>query len=305
VTSDENTIPKESAVPQFDPDRISGRAKAADNDETRRAIALADTPAARALKFKLAAAYRMLADRGFDEGVAGHISVRVPDAPEYFWVNPFGMLFEEITADRLVLVNEQGEILTGWPLINYAGFCIHSAVHQARPDVHCIVHSHPPAGTTFSTLGRELQMLEQVTCSFFEDHVVYQEYEGVVIDPSLARGIVDALGNRRAAILVNHGLLTCGHSIEQAMTDFIDLERACDINLRALATGQELSVVPEASARQAKAVYTQPMRWGFTWQALIRQLSRRIDTPFAPEGWGGMAGIPSAEQFRYSLEHPQ
>lgn len=288
---------------QIDPARITGRAQAPDNDETRRAIELADTPESRELKFKLAAAYRMLADRGFDEGVAGHISVRVPGAPDYFWVNPFGLLFEEVTAEQLVLVNEQAEIVTGWPLINYAGFCIHSAIHQARPDVNCIVHSHPPAGTTFSTLGQELKMLEQVTCSFYQDHVVYQEYEGVVIDPSLARGIVDSLGECRAAILVNHGLLTCAGSIEQAMTDFIDLERACDINLRALATGQELKEVPAESALQAKAVYTSPMRWPFAWQALIRQLSRHIETPFAPESWGGMAGIPTAEMFRLSLEN--
>jgi len=288
---------------QIDPARITGRAQAPDNEETRRAIELADTPESRELKFKLAAAYRMLADRGFDEGVAGHISVRVPDAPGYFWVNPFGLLFEEVTAEQLVLVNEQAEIVTGWPLINYAGFCIHSAIHQARPDINCIVHSHPPAGTTFSTLGQQLKMLEQVTCSFYQDHVVYQDYEGVVIDPSLARGIVDSLGECRAAILVNHGLLTCAGSIEQAMTDFIDLERACDINLRALATGQELREVPQESALQAKSVYTSPMRWPFSWQAMIRQLERRIKTPFAPESWGGIAGIPSAEMFRHSLEN--
>lgn len=288
---------------EVDPARINGRAMAPDTEENRRAIELADTPAARELKFKLAAAYRMLADRGFDEGVAGHISVRVPEAPDYFWVNPFGLLFEEVTAEQLVLVNEQGEILTGWPILNYAGFCIHSAIHQARPDVNCIVHSHPPAGTTFSTLGQELRMLEQVTCSFFQDHVVYEEYEGVVIDPSLATGIVDSLGDKRAAILVNHGLLTCAPSVEQAMTDFIDLERACDINLRAMATGQELKEVPVESALQAKAVYTSDRRWAFAWQALIRQLDRRTTTPFAPPSWGGMAGIPTAEMFRHSLEN--
>lgn len=286
----------------IDPARISGRAVAPDSEETRHAIAAADTPAARELKFKLAAAYRMLADRGFDEGVAGHISVRVPDAPGYFWVNPFGLLFEEVTADQLVLVSEQGEIVSGWPLMNYAGFCIHSAIHQARPDVHCIVHSHPPAGTAFSTLGQELRMLEQVTCSFYEDHVVYEEYEGVVIDPSLARGIVETLGSRRAAILVNHGLLTCAGSIEQAMTDFIDLERACEINLRALASGQELREVPVESALQAKSVYTNDMRWSFSWQALIRQLARRTETPWAPESWGGIGGVPTAEMFRQSLQ---
>lgn len=281
--------------------RISGRAQAPDTEESRNAIAAADTAEARELKFKLAAAYRMLADRGFDEGVAGHISVRVPGAPGYFWVNPFGLLFEEITADQLPLVSEQGEIVSGWPVINYAGFCIHSSIHKARPDVNCIVHSHPPAGTAFSALGQELHMLEQVTCSFYEDHVVYEEYEGVVIDPSLATGIVETLGDRRAAILVNHGLLTCATSVEQAMVDFIDLERACDMNLRALATGRELKVVPRESALQAKSVYTTPMRWSFAWQALVRQLDRRVSTPYAPASWGGVAGVPTVEMVRQSM----
>ncbi|MEO2033299.1 MAG: class II aldolase/adducin family protein [Planctomycetaceae bacterium] len=287
----------------IDPARISGRAKAPDSDETRRAMAAADTATARELKFKLAAAYRMLADHGLDTGVAGHISVRVPDAPDYFWVNPFGLLFEEVTAEQLVLVNKQGEIVTGWPLMNYAGFCIHSAIHHARPDVNCIVHSHPPAGTTLSALGVELKMLDQGTCSFYEDHVVYQDYEGIVIDPSLATGMVQSLGDRRAAILVNHGLLTCASSIEQAMTDFIDLERACEINLRALATGQDLREVPDESARQAKSVLTNPMRWAFSWQALIRQLDRRTTVPFAPSSWGGVAGIPGVEMIRQSLQN--
>ncbi len=288
-------------MPQVDPTRIRGRALAAPSEENRRAIELADTPEARELKFKLAAAYRMLAMRGLDEGVAGHISLRVPGAPNYFWVNPFGLLFDEVRADQLALVNEQGEIVDGWPLINYAGFCIHSAIHQARPDVNCAVHSHSPSGTAFSALGAELQMLDQVTCSFFEDHVVYDEYEGVVIDPALATGIVDALADKRAAILVNHGLLTCAESIEQAVTDFIDLERSCEINLRALATGQPLTIVPDDAARQAQKVYTQDTRWSFMWQAYIRQLSRQTDE-FAPSGWGGPNAIPNAGQLRMALQ---
>lgn len=287
-------------MPPVDPTRISGRRMAADTPESHHAREMANTPQARELKFKLAAAYRMLADRGLDEGVAGHISVRVPGAPEYFWVNPFGLLFDEITADQLPLINEQGEIVEGWPLINNAGFCIHAAIHHARPEVDCAVHSHSPAGTAFSALGVELKMLDQVACSFFEDHVVYDEYEGVVIDPSLAKGIIASLGNKRAMILVNHGLLTAAPTIEQAMTDFIDLERSCEINLRALATGQPLRIVPDDAARQARAIYTQPTRWSFMWQAYIRQLARRTGE-FAPEGWGGKAGVPTAEMLRQAL----
>jgi len=140
---------------------------APDTAENRRAIELADLPEARRMKVKLAAAYRILARRGMDESVAGHISLRVPGAPDCFWVNPFGLLFKEVTADNLALVNERGEILGGWPLVNFAGFCIHSAIHQARPDVHCAVHVHSPAGTAFSALGQAIEPLDQVACSFF------------------------------------------------------------------------------------------------------------------------------------------
>ncbi len=124
-----------------------------------------------------------------------------------------------------------------------------------------------------------------------------------MIDPSLAQGIVETLGSRRAAVLVNHGLLTCAGTIEQAMTDFIDLERACEINLRALATGREPKVVPHESAVQARAVYTNDSRWAFSWQAMIRQLQRHTTTPWAPAAWGGLAGIPTVEMFRQSLEN--
>ncbi|MCA9027872.1 MAG: class II aldolase/adducin family protein [Planctomycetaceae bacterium] len=275
--------------------------KAPDDDVKRRVLELADTPEARELKFKLAAAYRMLADRGLDEGVAGHISLRVPGAPDHFWVNPFGVLFEEITADQLVIVNEKGQIVDGWPLINRAGFMIHSAIHQARPDVNCAVHSHSPAGSAFSSLGVELKMLDQVTCSFFEDHSVYNEYEGVVVNEQMAGGIVKAVGNNRACILVNHGLITCASTIEQAMTDFIDLERSCEINLRALATGQPLVEVPPLAARQVKSIYVTDRRWPFMWQAYIRQLSRRTQTEFAPISWGGVAGVPTTEMVRMNL----
>lgn len=275
--------------------------KAPDDEVKRRVLELADTPVARELKFKLAAAYRMLADRGLDEGVAGHISLRVPGAPDHFWVNPFGVLFEEITADQLVIVNEKGQIVDGWPLINLAGFMIHSAIHQAREDVNCAVHSHSPAGSTFSALGIELKMLDQVTCSFFEDHSVYNEYEGVVVNEQMAGGIVKAVGTNRACILVNHGLITCASTIEQAMTDFIDLERSCELNLRALSTGQPLIEVPPEAARQVKSIYVTDRRWPFMWQAYIRQLTRRIDTDFAPASWGGLAGVPTTEMVRMNL----
>lgn len=257
-----------------------------DNEEERRRIEeIVDRPEARRARVKLAAAYRIIALRGLDDGIAGHISLRVPGAPGYFWVNPFGLFFREVTADNLVVVNAKGEIVLGGPIVNYAGFCIHSAIHEARPDVHCAVHTHPPAGSSYSALGQRLEPLDQTGCSFFEDHAVYCEYDGIVLSAGQAHGIVQALGDKRALILANHGLLTCAATVEQALIDMLDLERTCAVNLRALATGRPVRPVPPEAARQVRSVLTRPERFPFLWMPLMREL-RRVQSDFDPHGWG-------------------
>ncbi len=267
-----------------DPTSIMYDRAADPSAEKERVVALANTPAARHERVKLAAAYRMLALRGLDDGVAGHISMRVPGAPSYFWVNPFGKLFSEVTADNLVLVDHHGGIVDGGVMINYAGFCIHSAIHQARAEVHCACHTHPPAGSAYSALGLLLDPLDQTGCSFFEDHALYSEYTGIVLGDGQAEAIVRAVGTRRALILANHGLLTAASSIEQALIDMLDMERTCQVNLRAMATGRALQVVPADEARQARSVLTQPGRYPFQWAALVRWLDRH-ETDYNP--WPG------------------
>lgn len=264
-----------------DPTVILHERQSTDAEEKSRVIELANTPQAREERVKLAAAYRMLARRGLDDGIAGHISLRVPGAPEYFWVNPFGLLFSEVRADNLVIVNKHGEIIDGGAMINLAGFRIHSAIHQARPDVNCAVHTHPPAGSAYSCLGMLLEPLDQTGCSFFEDHALYAEYTGIVIEESQAADIVEALGDKRALILANHGLLTCAASVEQALIDMLDLERTCAVNLRALASGRILYPTPPDSARQSRSVLTQPGRYPFQWAALVRELDR-YETDYNP-----------------------
>lgn len=270
---------------------ISHTARASQGEERERVLALANTQEAKRERVKLAAAYRILARKGLDDGIAGHISLRVPGAPHYFWVNPFGKFFSEVTGDNLVLVNERGEIVDGGPMINFAGFCIHSAIHRTRPDVNCACHTHPPAGTAFAALGLDLEPLDQVGCSFFEDCVLHREYGGVVLDHDYAQGIADALGEKRALVLQNHGLLTCGASVEQALVDMLDLERTCNVNLRAYATGKPVQPVPPAGARQAREVYRQPMRYPFHFAALIRWLNQ-YETDYDP--WFGGDCLGSA-----------
>jgi ribulose-5-phosphate 4-epimerase/fuculose-1-phosphate aldolase len=265
----------------LDPTRILQQTTAADSQERLRVIEMANTPEARELRVKLAAAYRILARKGLDDGIAGHISLRIPGAPEYFWVNPFGMLFSEVRADNLPIVNHDGEIIDGWPVINRAGFCIHSAIHRARPDVNCAVHTHPPAGSAYSALGILLDPLDQTGCSFFEDHALYSEYTGIVIEENQAGSIVDALGDRRALILANHGLLTAAATVEQALIDMLDMERTCAVNLRVLATSIQPQIPPAEIVRQSRTVLTQPGRYPFQWQALVRELDR-FETDYDP-----------------------
>ena len=273
-------------------------------EEQKRLLELADSPEARKLKVKTAAGYRLLAKYGLDQGIAGHISVRVPGAPDCFWVNPFGLQFSQVTAANLAMVSHRGELIGGWPLVNYAAFCIHGAIHLARSDVDCAVHTHSPAGSAFSALNMLLEPLDQVCCSFFEDHAIYSEYDGIVTDLGQTRGIVDALGDKRALILANHGLVTCAKTIEQAVIDMIDFDRSCDINLRAMATGRKLQRVPVEAARQARQIQTVPARWPFQWPNLIIELNQQSQD-YDPHGWLPSNEVPTAERLRATLEQGQ
>ena len=170
------------------------------------------------LKARLALAFRIFARSGFEEGVAGHITVRDPIDPTSFWVNPFGRAFALMRSRDLLRVSHDGQILNHGAtdrLLNTAAYRIHSAVHTARPDVMCAAHSHSLAGRTFCSLGRELDMLTQDSCAFYNDHAVYRSFNGVVLAEEEGRNVAAALGDKKAALLQNHGLLTVGKTIEE------------------------------------------------------------------------------------------
>jgi ribulose-5-phosphate 4-epimerase/fuculose-1-phosphate aldolase len=250
------------------------------------------------LRRKLAAAFRIIAHRQMDDGIAGHISVRVPGAPGEFWVNPLGMLFEEITADDLLRVNHQGQILSGrHRYYNRAGFCIHSAIHQKRPDVNAICHTHPPKGTAFSALGIPMKILDQTACAFHRDQAVFTKYTGVVTEPELAEELSDALGEMRVAILQNHGILTCASTIEQAVVDMLDMERTCELNLLAMKAG-EIREIPDEVAEATKSTFVSPGRIRLEWQARVRQIER-IDPHYAGSRHrASLDGPPSSSRHR-------
>jgi ribulose-5-phosphate 4-epimerase/fuculose-1-phosphate aldolase len=188
-------------------------------------------------KQRLAAGFRIFGKFGFDEGVAGHITARDPEHLDHFWVNPLGTPFSHIRTSDLIRVNEQGEVVEGDGILNTAAFAIHSAVHAARPDVIAAAHSHSIYGKSWSALGRLLDPLTQDACAFYEDHALFDDYTGVVLDPDEGKRIAHALGERKAVILRNHGLLTAGHSVDEAVWWFVTMERTCQAQLLAEAAG--------------------------------------------------------------------
>jgi ribulose-5-phosphate 4-epimerase/fuculose-1-phosphate aldolase len=188
-------------------------------------------------KEQLAAGFRIFGRLGFSEGVAGHITVRDPEHPDRFWVNPFGMNFSMIKAGDLILVDHEGTVLEGERPVNRAAFVIHSQVHRARPDALAAAHAHSLHGKAFSSLGIRLDPLTQDACAFFEDHGLYSDYTGVVNDLEEGRRIGAALGAHKAVILQNHGLLTVGESVAEAVWWFVTMERSCQAQLLAMAAG--------------------------------------------------------------------
>ena len=188
-------------------------------------------------KNKLAASLRLFGKFGFDEGVAGHITVRDPERTDHFWVNPMGRSFKQVKVSELLLVSHTGEVVEGKGLLNGAAFTIHSRIHMANPKVTAAAHSHSLYGKAFASLGKLLDPLTQDSCAFYEDHVLFDDFSGVILDNSEGELIAAALGDRKAAILQNHGLLTVGESIEAAAWWFITMERSCQAQLMAEAAG--------------------------------------------------------------------
>ena len=187
---------------------------------------------------KLAAGFRLFDYFGFNEGVAGHITYRDPEFGDHFWVNPLGVHFSQISVSDLLLVNHDGKVVQGDKDVNVAAFAIHSRLHEARPDANAAAHSHSMYGKSFSTLGRLLEPITQDSCAFVDDHVLFDDFTGVVLETDEGDRIAKALGDKRAAILKNHGLLTTGESVDAALWAFLSMDRCCQSQLLAESAGQ-------------------------------------------------------------------
>lgn len=228
-------------------------------------------------RVNLAACYRLAAHFRMTDMIYTHISARVPGPEHHFLINAFGLLWDEITASTLVKVTIDGETVedpTGND-INRAGYVIHSAVHGARPDVNCVIHTHTAAGIAVSAQEDGLLPVSQHAMRF-TNKLAYHDYEGLALELDEQQRLVRDLGDRKAMILRNHGLLTCGSSIYEAFDLMYYLERACQTQISAMAGGAKLRVPPAAVAEKVAGQFQglpykarQP-----EWKALLRMLDK-------------------------------
>ncbi|WP_085316065.1 class II aldolase/adducin family protein [Derxia lacustris] len=224
-------------------------------------------------KQRLAASFRLFARFGYDYGGAGHITARDPERTDHFWVNPAGVYFGHVTVSSLLLVNHHGEIVEGDGHLNRAAFAIHSELHKARPDVIAAAHSHALWGKAFSAQSRLLAPISQDATAFYEDHVLFDDYTGVVLDSSEGERIAAALGNKKAAILRNHGLLTVGTTVESAVWWYIAAENAAQTQLISEAAGPIRPLDHEVAKHTHGQVGTEIGGW-FSFQSLWDRVLR-------------------------------
>jgi len=230
----------------------------------------------------LAAAYRLVALHGWDDLIVTHISARVPGADHHFLLNPYGMMFEEVTASSLVKIDLKGNKVMDSPhFINPAGFTIHSAVHEAREDALCVMHLHTRNGIAVSAQKDGLLPLSQ-QAMFALGSLAYHDYEGLALDETEKPRLVADFGEKKFLILRNHGLLTVGRTVAEAFLGMFQLERACEIQILAQSGGGSLTPIPnEIIGRVASQMDAVTVGMGamLTWPGLLRKLDR-IDSGY-------------------------
>ncbi|PAU89828.1 class II aldolase [Pseudomonas sp. WN033] len=224
----------------------------------------------------LAACYRLVAMYGWDDVVFTHISAKIPGT-EHFLINPYGLMFEEITASNLVKIDLEGNKLMDSPYdINPAGFTIHSAVHEARHDVGCVLHTHTNAGVGVSAQKDGILPISQQAL-FVLSSLSYHDYEGVALREDEKVRLQKDLGMTKNMVLRNHGLMTCGRNVAEAFLGMYTLQRCCEIQVQAQAGGSELIPIPQVildSAIQSMRDVTKGAGANLAWPALLRKVQR-------------------------------
>jgi ribulose-5-phosphate 4-epimerase/fuculose-1-phosphate aldolase len=237
-----------------------------------------------AIRVDLAAAYRLVAHYGWDDLIFTHLSARIPGPEHHFLINPYDMMFEEITASSLVKIDVEGlpVVPTSHP-VNPAGFTIHSAIHMARDDAHAVMHLHTPAGQAVSAMAEGLLPHTQ-TAMIAQHDVAYHEYEGIATDLEERERLVEDIGEKNLMILRNHGTLAVGESVADCFLRLYFLERACDAQVKMLSAGRDNLYnppqgTPEKVKAQTPAAGMAMVSRALAWPALLRKLDR-IDSSF-------------------------
>ena len=230
------------------------------------------------MRIDLAACYRVADLFGFSDIVWNHITAKVPDS-ELFLINRFGLRYDEVTASNLVTLDLDGNVIDRGSAssekdVNVTGFIIHSAIHAARSDVHCVMHSHSSSGLAVSVLKHGLLPMIQDAMQLY-GRVAYHDYAGLSMDTAEREGLAASLGDRKAMILKNHGLLTCGETVGEAFMLMYYLERACKVQMQVLASGQEYELIPLEMCQKAAEQYSHFPYGKYEWPALIRLLDEQ------------------------------
>lgn len=227
------------------------------------------------IRVQLAACYRLLHRFGMTDLIFTHVSARLPDTDGHFLLNPFGLMFNEITASSLVEVDREGNVVgdSEWS-VNWAGFVIHSAILEARPDVNCVLHTHTRAGVAVSCLKEGVLPISQHALQFY-NRIGYHDYEGFANELDECARLAADLGPHKAMVLRNHGLLVADRSVSQAFIRNYNLEMSCKIQIDAMASGGEIVYpAPEVAAQVAEEYHSEKPFRERAWEALIRQLDR-------------------------------
>jgi ribulose-5-phosphate 4-epimerase/fuculose-1-phosphate aldolase len=226
----------------------------------------------------LAACYRLLALFGMQDTIYGHATVRVPGSPYEYLINPYGVMFEEVTASSLVKIDHRGMPADGLAHVNAAGFVIHGAIHAARFEVDCVIHTHTRAGVALSCLEEGLLPINQFALEFSQT-VAYHDYEGIALDLDEQARLVRDLGSSNALVLRNHGLLTAAQTVPGAFYLFYYLEQAARVQMDVMASGGAIitpsPVIRQHTASQFTSTFAPELTGVRAWPAMLRLLDRR------------------------------
>lgn len=229
-----------------------------------------------AARVELAACYRLIAHFRMTDWIYNHISLRLPGSHEHYLINPFGLLYEEVSASNLVKVDTQGNLAEDVALeVNPAAFVIHGAIHSARPDAGCVLHTHTAAGVAVAAQADGLLPISQHAMRVY-GQVSYHDFEGIALDSDEQKRLVADVGSKNVLILRNHGLLTIGRTVPEAFELMFYLERACQIQIGATSGNQQVIVPADAVRDRAIAQFDNSPSYiqGRDWQALLRLLDR-------------------------------